>query len=75
MKAKFSIRIVRDKSFTALSNMRKADTKPYTNDAELEVDTFEKSVEMSTYLVAFVVSEFVSIANKTKSGHDVSILS
>lgn len=37
------------------------------------MDEFEESVEMSTYLVAFVICDFANVANYTKSGIKVSI--
>jgi len=65
MKAEFAISITRPKHLNGtFSNM------PLTNSTqeghEWQTDTFEKSVQMSTYLVAYVISNFKSIRNVTK---------
>ncbi|XP_078468924.1 endoplasmic reticulum aminopeptidase 1-like isoform X1 [Lampetra planeri] len=70
-KASFDISIVRDAAHTTLSNMPLNDT--VTRKDGLLEDTFKGSVVMSTYLVAFIVSDFKSISNKTKHGTNVSI--
>ncbi|GAB1862314.1 Aminopeptidase N [Camponotus japonicus] len=61
-KAKFTIRISRDQKYKCVSNM------PLINTEKLKDqfwDTFQESVPMSTYLVAFVISEF-SFVNQDK---------
>ncbi|XP_014472138.1 PREDICTED: uncharacterized protein LOC106743116 [Dinoponera quadriceps] len=55
-KATFTIRILRNKSYTCLSNMQQIENDPQEHD--MVWDTFQQTVPMSTYLVAFVVSEF-----------------
>uniref|UniRef100_H3DD78 Leucyl/cystinyl aminopeptidase n=1 Tax=Tetraodon nigroviridis TaxID=99883 RepID=H3DD78_TETNG len=60
-KAKFSIKISRKPNYMTLSNMPKAQTTVLPNG--LVQDEFEKtSVNMSTYLVAFIVAEFSSLS-------------
>ncbi|XP_063990680.1 putative aminopeptidase-2 isoform X2 [Diachasmimorpha longicaudata] len=59
-KAKFSIRISHQSSLKSLSNMPLSGSQPTGN---LIWDTYETSVPMSTYLVAFVVSNFSSVSN------------
>uniref|UniRef100_A0A8B9HSS8 Aminopeptidase n=1 Tax=Astyanax mexicanus TaxID=7994 RepID=A0A8B9HSS8_ASTMX len=57
-KASFLIKIKREAEYISLSNMPKAKTTPLPGG--LFEDEFEKSVNMSTYLVAFIVANFVS---------------
>ncbi|XP_072748197.1 putative aminopeptidase-2 [Anoplolepis gracilipes] len=56
-KAKFTIRIARSKKYMCLSNMPLEKTEQL---GDYLWDTFKESVPMSTYLVAFVISEFSS---------------
>ncbi|CAG9772964.1 unnamed protein product [Ceutorhynchus assimilis] len=62
-KAKFQINIARMKNMTAISNMPRIDT---TDDVkhlpDYVWDHFQESLPMSTYLVAFVVSDFQNIS-------------
>ncbi|XP_073717169.1 leucyl-cystinyl aminopeptidase isoform X2 [Misgurnus anguillicaudatus] len=69
-KSTFLIRITREPKYTSLSNMPKAKTTDLKNG--LLVDEFEKSVKMSSYLVAFVVAEFSSVS-KNVSNSTVSV--
>uniref|UniRef100_A0A4W6GA61 Aminopeptidase n=1 Tax=Lates calcarifer TaxID=8187 RepID=A0A4W6GA61_LATCA len=70
-KANFSVRIRRSAEYISLSNMPIVKTVE-VNDGLLE-DRFAASVKMSTYLVAFVISDFKSITATTSSGVQVSI--
>ncbi|XP_056457704.1 leucyl-cystinyl aminopeptidase isoform X1 [Gadus chalcogrammus] len=72
-KATFLVRISRRDGYVALSNMPKAKTTNITGG--LLLDEFEKSsVNMSTYLVAFVVATFQSVS-KNVSDTLVSVYS
>ncbi|XP_012288914.1 putative aminopeptidase-2 isoform X2 [Orussus abietinus] len=60
-KATFNIIVIRPEKYKTIGNMRLAETKKLPNG--LYQDTFQKTVPMSTYLVAFVISELRSISN------------
>ncbi|CAN9513288.1 unnamed protein product [Ophioblennius macclurei] len=70
-KANFSVWIRRTPDYIALSNMPIVKTVELS-DGLLE-DQFAPSVQMSTYLVAFVICDFKSVTAKTSSGVEVSI--
>ena len=53
------------------SNMPINSTKQYGEDGLLQ-DTFEKSIKMSTYLVAFMIMDFTSRSTTTSSNVLVS---
>ncbi|XP_041102568.1 leucyl-cystinyl aminopeptidase-like isoform X2 [Polyodon spathula] len=59
-KATFLIKINRDKEYISLSNMPK--NKTTVVPGGFYQDVFDKSVTMSTYLVAFIVADFKSIS-------------
>ncbi|XP_069173006.1 LOW QUALITY PROTEIN: uncharacterized protein [Procambarus clarkii] len=59
MKATFEIFLAREASMSSISNMPKYETFPVEGQEGWEWDHFNTSVPMSTYLVAFVVSDFV----------------
>jgi len=71
MKAKFTIIMVRERMYTALSNMPVE--KEVTRKDGLLVSHFEESVKMSTYLVAFIVSDYTSLNATTKRGIKVKV--
>lgn len=69
MKATFNLNIAHDPRLIALSNM------PIYQSSEKEgwrYDHFEKTVKMSTYLVAFCVGDFKYKETKTDKGVVVS---
>ncbi|NXJ98090.1 ERAP1 aminopeptidase, partial [Corythaixoides concolor] len=70
-KARFSIRIRREPKHLALSNMpivKSVNITPW-----LVEDHFDTTVKMSTYLVAFIVSDFKSISKVTNHGVKISV--
>ncbi|KAH0628103.1 hypothetical protein JD844_008826 [Phrynosoma platyrhinos] len=72
-KAKFSIKIQREPRHLALSNM------PLVKSVNLKEglieDHFQTSVKMSTYLVAFIISDFKSVSKMTTRGIKISVYS
>ncbi|KAL7836696.1 hypothetical protein AOLI_G00279800 [Acnodon oligacanthus] len=64
-KASFVIKIAREAEYISLSNMPKVTTTALGNG--LFEDEFEKSVNMSTYLVAFVVANFSSVSKNVSN--------
>eukprot|EP00794_Sanderia_malayensis_P004789 gene4789-5416_t len=70
-KATFHIRIVHSAAYTALSNMPVKDTKT-VGQGKIE-DTFQPSVKISTYLVAFAIVDFKYKESKTDSGVKVRV--
>ncbi|XP_069952144.1 aminopeptidase N isoform X2 [Cherax quadricarinatus] len=61
MKATFEIFLARESSMSSLSNMPKSETTPIEGQNGWVWDHFNTSVPMSTYLVAFVISDFASM--------------
>ncbi|NXT01576.1 ERAP1 aminopeptidase, partial [Jacana jacana] len=70
-KARFSVKIRREPRHHALSNMpivKSVNINPW-----LVEDHFDTTVKMSTYLVAFIVSDFKSISKITSRGVQISV--
>ncbi|NXA31968.1 ERAP1 aminopeptidase, partial [Eudromia elegans] len=70
-KARFSIKIRREPKHLALSNMPLVKTVNISS--SLVEDHFDTSVKMSTYLVAFIVSDFKSVSKITSHGIKISV--
>ncbi|XP_045703858.1 endoplasmic reticulum aminopeptidase 1 [Phyllostomus hastatus] len=70
-KVSFSIKIRREPRHLAISNMPLV--KSMTVAEGLIEDHFDVTVKMSTYLVAFIISDFKSVSKMTKSGVKVSV--
>ncbi|CAH0778351.1 unnamed protein product [Bemisia tabaci] len=71
MKARFTIHIGRHRNMTSISNMPRISTTPDVEGLPDYVwDHYQESVPMSTYLVAFVVSDFASMStNEEQQGN------
>lgn len=68
MKAVFNVTIIHDRGTVALSNGREIDTEESLVDGlPVRVTTFETTRRMSTYLLAFIVSDFSSIRSTKNS--------
>ncbi|KAG7476525.1 hypothetical protein MATL_G00083810 [Megalops atlanticus] len=70
-KANFTIRVRREARHIALSNMPKVKTVVLASG--LLEDHFDVSVKMSTYLVAFIVSDFLSVSKTSQHGVKISV--
>uniref|UniRef100_A0A6Q2WYW0 Aminopeptidase n=1 Tax=Esox lucius TaxID=8010 RepID=A0A6Q2WYW0_ESOLU len=70
-KANYTIQIRREARHIALSNMPKVKTVELPGG--LLEDHFDTSVKMSTYLVAFIVSDFLSVSKTTSHGVKISV--
>uniref|UniRef100_H0VNK8 Aminopeptidase n=2 Tax=Cavia porcellus TaxID=10141 RepID=H0VNK8_CAVPO len=70
-KASFSIRLRREPRHVAISNMPLMNSVPIAEG--LIEDQFDVTVKMSTYLVAFIISDFESVSKMTKNGVKVSV--
>lgn len=66
LKAEWQLTVIRHKTFSeSLFNTPLISSQPYAQDKDWIVDRFEKSVKMSTYLVAFVVSNLEKITQQS----------
>ncbi|KAJ8928334.1 hypothetical protein NQ314_019110 [Rhamnusium bicolor] len=73
-KAPFEISVARRTNMTALSNMPLKQTEPMNDTIGWVWDHFQSTPPMSTYIVAFTISDFESIsANSTSAGPIVKI--
>ncbi|XP_017777374.1 PREDICTED: endoplasmic reticulum aminopeptidase 1-like isoform X2 [Nicrophorus vespilloides] len=74
-KAKFKISIFRDRFHIALFNMPVVTTEDvgFYMGTGLLRDDFQESVEMSTYLVAFVICDYKHLNKQTERGVSVSV--
>ncbi|KAL7640963.1 UNVERIFIED_CONTAM: hypothetical protein RMT77_008100 [Armadillidium vulgare] len=69
LKANFTIEIGRQEDMNSLSNMPLKETVPMEGEPGWFLDKFEESVKMSTYLVAFVVSDLKYLESKIKTNY------
>ncbi|XP_075413562.1 aminopeptidase N [Tenrec ecaudatus] len=73
MKATFNITIIHPSKLTALSNMPPKGSVAFDEDANWNVTEFETTPIMSTYLLAYIVSEFTSVEQTTTNGIQIRI--
>lgn len=71
MKANFSLSMVREERHITLFNMPLKSTSAYMHG--LTLDSFDATLKMSTYLVAFVVSDFVNQTKYSANGIQVRV--
>lgn len=72
-KAKFEISIAHPQGITALSNMRTVAEEPIIEKPGWQWTHFDRSVKMSTYLVAYVLSDFKSLETSYTNKNNVTI--
>ncbi|CAL1614802.1 unnamed protein product [Knipowitschia caucasica] len=72
-KANFTLQIVREPRHIAISNMPKV--KSVELPGGLLEDHFETTVKMSTYLLAYIVCDFLSVSATTRHGVKISVYS
>ncbi|KAI9142065.1 peptidase family M1-domain-containing protein [Paraphysoderma sedebokerense] len=72
MKATFDITMYVQKTYHALSNMPVRQVV-LSEDQSLKIFSFETTKRMSTYLVAFITSDFESITGHTERGVEVGV--
>ncbi|XP_061502291.1 aminopeptidase N-like [Anopheles gambiae] len=63
LKATFDLKITHHRTYTAIANMPLAGTDIDPNDREYLVSRFERTPLMSTYLLAFAVTDFKTLRN------------
>ncbi|XP_052016126.1 aminopeptidase N [Apodemus sylvaticus] len=73
MKAVFNITLIYPKNLTALSNMLPKDSKPLEGEPDWTVTEFYSTPKMSTYLLAYIVSEFKNISSTSENGVQIGI--
>ena len=73
LKARFRIKLGHKSEMIAVSNMPKISSEHMVNMPGYVMDTFQETVVMPTYLVAFLVSEFAERTTKTADGKDFRI--
>ncbi|XP_077477080.1 aminopeptidase N-like isoform X1 [Stigmatopora argus] len=74
MKAIFNVTIIHDRDKTALSNARAIDVRDTVIQGnEVRVTTFEPTAKMSTYLLAFIVSDFSYVESTQQDGVQVRV--
>ncbi|XP_057700939.1 aminopeptidase N-like isoform X2 [Corythoichthys intestinalis] len=74
MKAVFNVTIIHDRDKTALSNARAIDVRDTViEDTKVRITTFEPTAKMSTYLLAFIVSDFTYVESNRQNGVQVRV--
>ncbi|NXB34026.1 AMPN Aminopeptidase, partial [Eulacestoma nigropectus] len=68
MKANFTVTLIHPSSYVAISNMPAKSTRQQMIDGETwNVTEFDTTPRMSTYLLAFVVSQFTNVQNDSET--------
>ncbi|GBN33375.1 Glutamyl aminopeptidase [Araneus ventricosus] len=72
MKATFQLTVIHEEGYNAYFNSEVYQTEPYGNG--LSITVFDKTLKMSTYLVAFVVCDFKALQKMSPDGINVRVL-
>ncbi|XP_058130600.1 aminopeptidase N-like [Anopheles ziemanni] len=72
LKATFDLEITHHRTYNAIANMPRKGVTIAPNNREYLVSTFERTPRMSSYLLAFAVTDFVSLGDKQ---HEVVVRS
>ncbi|XP_012588137.1 PREDICTED: aminopeptidase N [Condylura cristata] len=73
MKARFNITIIHPKNYKALSNMPPIHNSTLEGNPDWQVTTFNTTPKMSTYLLAYIVSEFDQVEAMSPDGVQIRI--
>nr|XP_020036768.1 aminopeptidase N isoform X2 [Castor canadensis] len=73
MKATFNVTIIHHKNYTVLSNMLPRGDTSYVRDSDWNITEFHTTPRMSTYLLAYIVSEFEKVESVSSSGVSIRI--
>nr|XP_020036767.1 aminopeptidase N isoform X1 [Castor canadensis] len=74
MKATFNVTIIHHKNYTVLSNMLpRGPSTSYVRDSDWNITEFHTTPRMSTYLLAYIVSEFEKVESVSSSGVSIRI--
>ncbi|CAL8101137.1 unnamed protein product [Orchesella dallaii] len=68
VKATYDITLVVPKNLVALSNMPVKSDVPHPTNIDRKIVKFERSVKMSTYVMAFAIGEFDFVEDRTPDG-------
>lgn len=73
MKAIFNITLIHPSNFTALSNMLPKGSSPFQEDPSWNITEFHPTPKMSTYLLAYIVSEFKYVEDVSPNNVQIRI--
>lgn len=74
LKAKFKLTLIRHEDFpNTWANTPLISSKPWNETSNWWVDEFEETVDMSTYLIAYAVTDFKNVSNTTASGKLIEV--
>lgn len=73
MKASFNITLIHPNNLIALSNMLPKDSRTFQEDPSWNITEFHPTPKMSTYLLAYIVSEFKNVESVSPNGVQIRI--
>lgn len=73
IKAEYTVHLVHQSSFRALSNMPANYTQTWPLNGDMSITTFDRSVKMSTYLACFIVCDFEFLEKNASTGTTIRL--